>query len=354
MSKDYYNILGVSKSATEDEIKKAYRKKAHLHHPDKGGDANKFKEVNEAYQVLGNANKRQQYDQFGSAAFSGGSGPSGFSQQGGFSNINFDDLGDMFGGFGDWFGFGSNSRSENRQASRGEDLELNINLSFKEAIFGVEKEINYIRNGVCQTCKGSKAKPGSKLTTCSTCKGTGKITRLQRTILGNIQMQSVCQDCQGKGDKAENPCSDCSGQGLSKEKMKFKVKIPAGIDNGESIRLAGKGEYSLDGIAGDLYLRIRVSADSKFIRNGNDIKTEEFIKFSQAASGDKIEVETIYGPVKLKIPAGTQSNTVFRLKDKGVEKITARGKGDHFVLIKVKIPKGLSRKERKALEELNL
>ncbi len=349
MSKDYYNILGVDKNASQDEIKKAFRKKAHEHHPDKGGDEKKFTEINEAYQILGKEDKRAQYDQFGSSAFSGaqGQGFSGFSGAGG---INFEDLGDMFGGFSDMFGFGGGSRRQSQERA-GRDLELLVNLDFNEAAFGVEKEINYQRQNVCSSCNGQG---GSDLKTCPTCNGQGRVTQVQRTILGNIQMQSVCPDCKGKGQKPSKVCSDCRASGLSQEKIKFKVKIPAGIDDGESIRLAGKGEVSSSGQAGDLYLRIRVKAHESFVRQGSDIKSQEFINFSQAAGGDKIEVKTIQGLIKLKIPEGTKSETVFRLKNKGLTKVNGRGFGDHYVLIKIKVPKGLNKKQKSLLEDLNL
>lgn len=349
MSKDYYNILGVDKNASQDEIKKAFRKKAHEHHPDKGGDEKKFSEINEAYQVLSKADKRAQYDQFGSSAFSG-AGPQGFSGFSSAGGINFEDLGDMFGGFGDIFGFGSSSRKQNQERG-GRDLELLLNLDFNEAAFGVEKEINYQRQNLCGSCQG---KGGSDLKTCQTCNGQGRVTQVQRTILGNIQMQSACPDCKGKGQKPSNTCSSCRGAGLSQEKIKFKVKIPAGIDDGESIRLAGKGEVSSNGQAGDLYLRIRVKPHEEFVRQGSDIKSQEFINFSQAAGGDKIEVKTVQGPVKLKIPEGTKSETIFRLKNKGLARVNNRGFGDHYVLIKIKVPKGLNRKQKNLLEELNL
>lgn len=352
MSKDYYSVLGVNKNASQEEIKKAFRKKAHEYHPDKGGDEKKFNEINEAYQVLGKADKRSQYDQFGSAAFSGGApgqgqGFSGFSGAGG---IDFDDLGDMFGGFSDIFGFGGGSRKQS-QTKRGRDLELSINLEFNEAAFGVEREINYQRQNQCKTCDGQG---GSDMKTCSTCKGQGKVMQVQRTILGNVQMQSTCPDCKGRGQKPSNVCSDCRGSGLSLEKMKFKVKIPAGIDDGESIRLAQRGEVASNGQAGDLYLRVSVKPHKEFVRQGSEIKSEQFINFTQAATGDKIDVKTIHGLVKLKIPEGTKSDTVFRLKNKGLPRIDSHSFGDHYVLIKIKVPKGLNRKQKKALEDLNL
>ncbi len=350
MSKDYYQILGVDKGADQKEIKSAFRKKAHQYHPDKGGDEEKFKELNEAYQVLANAEKRQQYDQYGSAAFSGSG--QGFSSQG--FNMNFEDLNDMFSGFGDWFGFGgSNARHETH--TRAQDLEMTIQVSFMEAALGTEKEINYERTGFCDNCQGSGAEKGSDFENCPTCSGRGRVSRVQRTILGAMKMESICSDCQGKGKKAKQVCRKCKGQGSAHEKLKFKVKIPAGIDNGESIRIPNKGEVdALNGRVGDLFLRIMVNSHNDFKRQGSDVFTEKYISFSQAAAGDKIEVETIKGLVKLKIPEGTQSGTKFRLKDKGIPKLNGRGFGDHYVLVRIKVPKGLNRKQKKVLEELNI
>ncbi|QQG52551.1 MAG: molecular chaperone DnaJ [Candidatus Falkowbacteria bacterium] len=361
MSKDYYDILGVSKTASPDEIKTAFRKKAHEHHPDKGGDAEKFKEYNEAYQVLGNPEKRKQYDQFGSAfqnGQAGGANYGGFSgwQNGGGFNMDFEDLSEMFGGFGDIFGFGgANTRGGAKRQARGRDLELNLNLDFKEAVFGLEKEIQFSKNITCHHCHGQGYEPGAKVETCTNCRGTGKIARLQRTILGNIQTQSVCPHCDGEGKIYSQKCTRCSGSGVHHEQVKIKVRIPAGINNGESIRLSGQGEAGQKGAsAGDLYLRVKISNHPQFIRDGYDIKTEETISIRQAILGDKIDIETVNGPLKLKIPAGTQSGTIFKLKEKGIIKLHSRGIGDHFVKIIVKIPSNLSRKQKNLLEELDI
>lgn len=354
MSKDYYNILGVPKSAGAEEIKSAFRKKAHEYHPDKGGDAEKFKEINEAYQILGNEKKRQQYDQFGSSFQNGQAGP-GFSGFEGFraDGINFEDLGDIFGGFGDIFGFGGPRQS--RRNTRGRDLELSISLDFLEAAFGLEKEVSFSKINTCKHCQGSGAEPGAKIDTCSTCGGTGRVSRIQRTILGNVQTHAHCSHCDGEGKIPSKKCSRCHGSGQIKEEARIKVKIPAGINNGESIRLSGQGEAGLKGApAGDLYLHIKVSPHRKFRREGYDIKTEETISFSQAALGAKIDVETISGPLKLKIPEGTQSGTVFKLKDKGVSKLHGRGQGDHYVRVSIKTPTGLSKKQKQLLEELGV
>lgn len=365
MSKDYYNILGVSKDASQDEIKAAFRKKAHEFHPDKGGDAEKFKEINEANQVLGNPEKRKQYDQFGSAFQNGqagggfnGGGFGGFGGQGfggqGFSNMDFEDLGDIFGGFGDIFGFGGGRQTSKRQ-TRGQDMEMTISLDFMDAAFGVEKEISFTKNTTCDRCKGNGSEPGAKVETCKTCNGTGRVIRMQRTILGNIQTQATCTACEGEGKIYSQKCAKCGGSGVHRETVKLIVKIPAGINDGESIRLTGQGEVGEKGAsAGDLFLRIRLQAHKKFVRDGYDIRTEEEISVKQAILGDKIDIETIHGTIKLKIPEGTQSGTIFKIKEKGIEKLHNRGIGDQFVKIVVNIPRGLNKKRAQMLEELDI
>ncbi len=363
MGKDYYNILGVGKSASQEDIKKAFRKKAHEYHPDKkGGDEAKFKEINEAYQVLGDAKKRSQYDQFGStfeqARGQGGfSGFDGFRDFSGFTNgfnVDSDDLGDIFSGLGDIFGFGG-GRSRSKRPSRGNDIQVILTIEFSEAVFGAEKEISLKKKVVCDRCKGNGAEPGSKIEICKTCGGSGRITRVQRTILGNMQVQTACQDCNGEGKKYSKSCGKCAGTGISEEISRLKVKIPAGIDNGEIIRLSGQGEAGAKGAsAGDLYLKIRVKPDNRFERDGYDIRSKAEINFTQAALGDKIEVITVNGNVKLKIPAGTQSSTIFKLRDKGIFKLHGRGRGDHLVKVIVKTPKGLNKKQKEMFKELEL
>ena len=362
MAKDYYNTLGVDKSASQDEIKKAFRKKAHEYHPDKtGGDEAKFKEVNEAYQILGNSQKKSQYDQFGSTfdqAQAGGGFANGFS---GFTNgfssggvkVDFDDLGEMFGGIGDIFGFSGGSKSRKRQS--GSDIQVALTIEFSEAVFGVEKEISLQKNVVCDHCNGNLAEPGTKIETCKTCNGTGRVTKIQRTILGNMQMQAICDACGGEGKTYAQKCKKCHGSGAIMDSAKIKIKIPAGIDNNEVIRVSGHGEAGERGAAaGDLYIKVQVRENNKFKRDGYDIRSSMFISFAQAAMGDKIEVETIEGDVKLKIPAGTQSATVFKLRGKGISRLRSSGCGDHFVEVKVKIPDSLNRKQKQLLRELNL
>jgi molecular chaperone DnaJ len=367
MGKDYYKILGVEKSATQDEVKKAFLKLAHLHHPDKnGGKDDKFKEINEAYQVLGNKEKRAQYDQFGqtfngAGGFNPGQG-GGFGGFGGFQNggmnINMDDLGDlgeMFGGLGDMFGFGGGRSSRKRGPQRGSDIEATMTIDFMEAVFGTEKEVSLKKKVTCAKCGGSGAEPGSKIETCQTCGGHGRVRRVQQTILGSIQTETTCPSCGGDGKIPSQKCSDCRGAGLNLETVKFKVKIPAGVDDGGRMRLPGYGEAGEKGMsAGDLYLNINVRPSDKFERDGFDISTKKEINFTQAALGDKVEIETVHGMVDLKIPEGTQSGTVFKLKNKGVPHIDSKNFGDHLVEVIIKTPRNLSKKQKESLKELGV
>ena len=368
MSKDYYKTLGVEKTASDDELKKAFLKLAHQYHPDKnGGKDDKFKEINEAYQVLGNAEKRKQYDQFGQTFSGAGAGAGGY--QGGFGgfqngyggmNINMDDLGDlgeMFGGLGDIFGFGSARGGQGRRRGprRGSDIEAAMTIDFMEAVFGAEKEVTLKKKIVCTKCAGSGAEPGAKVENCTTCKGAGRVRRLQRTILGSIQTETTCPDCAGEGKTVSQKCSACRGAGVVYDTVKFKVKIPAGVDNGGRIRIPGYGEAGeKNAQAGDLFLEIKVRPSEKFERDDYDILTKKEIAFSQAALGDKVEVETVYGPVDLKIPEGTQSGTVFKLKNKGVGYTDGRTKGDHLVTVIIKTPKNLTKKQKESLKELGI
>lgn len=361
MSKDYYKVLGVNKGASQDDIKKAFRKLAHEYHPDKtGGTEAKFKEINEAYQVLGDPNKRTKYDQFGSAFEYGqaGGGFGGFGGQG-FSeniNINMDDLGEMFGGFGDIFGFSSRGGGRRgARAKRGSDIEVSLTIDFMEAVFGVEKEIGLNKTIKCEKCKGEGMEPGAKVESCKVCGGKGRTARIQRTIFGQMQVEMECSDCVGEGKAYSEKCSRCAGRGIVKEMVKLKVKIPAGIDDNGIIRLTGQGEAGEKSApAGDLYLHIRVKKDSRFERQGNDVITKNFISFTQAALGDKIEVETVDGPITMKIPEGTESGTVFRLRSHGIPNVQGRGKGDHLAEVKIKTPRNLNRKQKETLKDLGI
>lgn len=354
MSKDYYNVLGVEKSASKDEIKKAFRKKAHELHPDKkGGDEAKFKEINEAYQVLGDEQKRAQYDQFGSGAFdgSGGFGAGGFGGQGfgGFNgNINFEDLGDIFGDF--FGGFGGGGRG-GRQA-KGQDIEISLQLTFNEAIFGTQKEVSITKNNTCERCAGNGGEPGTTMKTCDACKGNGYTTRTQQSLFGVQQVRVNCTSCNGAGETPEKACTTCHGEGATYGRKTVRIDIPAGVENGNRVRLRGQGEAIKSGVSGDLYISLRVTDDKRFVRDGQHIYSEVGIGFTQAALGDNIEVDTVDGKVKLQIPAGTQSGERLRLKGKGVPH--GRGRGDHIVIVQVITPKKLSRKEKQLLEELDL
>lgn len=358
MGKDYYKVLGVNKDASSEEIKKAFRKKAHEYHPDKPtGNEAKFKEINEAYQALGDPSKRTQYDQFGSnfEQARGGSGFNGFSgfSQGGSGNYEFDlnDLGDIFGGFGDMFGFGD-GRGKNK-TRQGNDIQMIMTIDFNEAVFGVEKEISLNKTVACDRCHGNGAEPGSKIETCPTCKGAGRVIRMQRTILGNVQTQVTCPDCGGEGKTYSQKCSKCSGSGVHKQLISFKVKIPAGINNGETIRLSGQGEAgSHGGPSGDLYLQMRVIPSKIYKREGYNLYSEVQIGISKAALGTKIEVDGVDGKFVIKIPEGTQSGKEFIFKGKGVPKLNSHGRGDHIIKVIVITPTNLNRKQKQLLEEL--
>lgn len=355
MGKDYYKILGVEKGATDADIKRAFRKLAHQYHPDKtNGDAEKFKEINEAYQVLGNKEKRQQYDQFGTTfdgqgGFGGGN-PFGqgfdFSQGfGGAQNIDFD-LGDIFGSM-----FGGGAPSRGSRTNRGSDIELDIEITLKEAVFGTSKNISIRKENSCESCKGTGAENADSYEQCKTCDGSGRIST---TVLGTFRTQTVCPDCRGKGKTIKNKCGNCSGTGVTTENVDIKTEIPAGIDNGQAIRLPGQGNAGKNGAAsGDLYVNIRILTEKGFERQGFDLITEYDIPFTMAALGDQIEVKTIDGKVKLKIPAGTPSGKKFILKGKGVARLKTRGRGDQIVIVNVDVPTKLSKKQKQLLEELN-
>jgi molecular chaperone DnaJ len=354
--RDYYEVLGVSKDASADEIKKAFRKLAVKYHPDKeGGDEAKFKEINEAYEVLKDSTKRQRYDQFGHAGVGGAAGGNPFEGFGGFGgqgqNIHFDfgdgGLGDIFGSF---FGGGQGSR---RQAQdMGRDVQTDITLSFEEAIFGIEKDIHITLNDVCSHCKGGRAEPGFELKTCETCKGSGQVVHQMNTVFGTIQQASVCRTCEGRGKIPEKVCSVCNGKGVEKTKQELKIKIPAGIDDGAVIRLREHGEAAANGNKGDLYVQINVKAHKKFTREGDLILSTERISMVDAALGTEITVETVDGQVTMKVPAGTQSGTDFKLSGHGVPHIRGNGRGSHIVTLLVETPTDLSKDQKALLEQL--
>jgi molecular chaperone DnaJ len=364
MPRDYYDILGVKKGASDEEIKRAFRKLAHEHHPDKPtGNAEKFKEINAAYQTLGDAQKRARYDQFGHAAENMG-GPGGFNGggaggfdfsgfQGGFgggfgqgANFDMNDLGDLFGGM---FNGGQQAR---RGPARGRDIQMDAHITFVESAFGTDKDIRVYKTMACGECHGSGAEKGSKKTECAQCGGRGQIRRAQQTILGTIQTQSTCPRCDGTGSVPEKNCHACHGSGTVKGDREISLKIPAGIADGETLRVTGEGEAAPHGgRAGDLYLTVRVKPDPRFERDGFDVGSYADIPVSLAALGGETEVETVDGTVTVKIAPGTQPGTQLRLKGKGITHLRGHGRGDHIVEVRVKIPKKLSREQKKALEE---
>ncbi len=371
MAKNYYDILGVSKGASGDEIKRAYRKMAHEYHPDKNkGNEAKFKEINEAYQVLGNAEKKQQYDTYGQTfdqasrnggyqyqqgqnpfgGFSAGGGPGSAWDFGGFGGeggVEFD-LGDIFGDM-----FGGRRQRESRR-NRGIDLEMSLTINFEEAVFGAEKTITLEKKDVCKTCGGNGAEPGSKINSCPKCHGQGQIATTRRTIFGQIQSRTTCDRCEGTGKVPETPCHTCGGSGALRQEKTIAVKIPAGIDDGQRIRVAGEGEAGYRGSSpGDLYLAIRVRENKEFTRDGNNLLKELPVSFTQAALGAKIIVKTLDGQIELKIPNGTQSGTVMKVKNHGVPDIhNPSRRGDLLITVRVIVPNKLSRKEKELLKQL--
>ncbi len=354
--RDYYEVLGVGKNASADEIKKAFRRLAVQHHPDKeGGDEAKFKEINEAYEVLKDTSKRQRYDQFGHAgvggAASGGNPYEGFGGAGG-QNVNFDfgdlGLGDIFENF-----FGGGGGRGRQQQRRGRDIEAKVDVTFEEAIFGTESTVGMSIDDTCEHCKGTTVEPGHELKTCDTCQGSGQVVSVARTIFGNIQQATVCPTCKGTGKVPEKVCTVCHGKGTQHKSQRLTLKIPAGIDDGSVIRLREKGEAVAHGPKGDLYVNIRVKPHKKFTREGDIILSQEHVSMIDAALGTELEVETVDGPITMKIPAGTQSGTDFKLSGHGVPHLKGATRGAHIVTIVVDTPTKLTKRQRELLEEFH-
>ncbi len=360
--KDYYTILGVARNATKEDIKKAYRSLAHKYHPDKGGDEARFKEINEAYQVLSDEQKRGQYDQFG-AVFEGGGarqgGFDGFGSPFGGPGFNFD-----FGGgeansqgfdfsdiFEDFLGMSGNRR---RTAERkGRDIKIDLEISFEEAIFGGKKEIDLSKLSKCSHCSGGGGEPGSKMKTCPECNGKGNTQKNQRTILGSFTQVTTCAECLGTGKRPEKLCRECGGRGIRQTTERLEIFVPKGMQDGEVLKITGKGESSLaGGVPGSLYIRLHVLPHKTFRRQGDDVIMSLSLKLSQAALGDNIEVKTLDGSINLKIPESTQAGDMLKIRGKGAYASSGYGRGDLLIEIKVEIPKKLSRKARENLEKL--
>jgi len=349
--KDYYKTLGVDKNASKDEIKKAYKKLAKKYHPDLNKEADageKFKEINEAAAVLGDDKKRQHYDQFGTADFGGGQGFSGFDFRdfGSGFGFDFDDIFDTF--------FGGSGGRRRHGPRRGADVEYELEITLEEAASGVKKQINVPRLETCSKCSGSGAKSDIHIKTCEVCQGSGSVTRRQRTPFGIFQSSSVCSRCHGQGKEIEVPCPECGGEGNVQKERKIAIDIPAGVDTGSRLRVAGSGQAGdKGGPSGDLYLYISVQDHDIFQRDGLDIYTEVPISFRDCCLGSQLEVPTLKGKADLKIPAGTKVNTIFRLKSKGIPSLRGFGTGDQLVKVIIEVPKKLSKKQKELLEEFN-
>ncbi|MFQ5950890.1 MAG: molecular chaperone DnaJ [Candidatus Geothermarchaeales archaeon] len=354
-TRDYYEILGVRRDATKDQIKKTYRKLALKNHPDrnKSPDAeDKFKEISEAYAVLSDDQKRQQYDRFGHAGIHARYSPEDI-----FGGVDFDEL---FRGFGLGGGFPSifetffgSPRTRREGPTRGRDLRYTVEVSLEEAANGGEKTISFPRSEACPTCGGSGAKPGTSPRGCSSCQGTGQVRQVSRTAFGHMTSITTCPTCQGSGEVVDSPCPECEGEGQVIRNRKISVRMPPGVGTGSAIRLRGEGERGYrGGPRGDLYLRIRVMPHPVFVRDGDDLYCEFSISFSQAALGTEVEVPTLDGTAKMKVPGGTQSGTLFRLRGKGMPRMNGYGRGDEHVRVVAKTPEKLTREQRELFETL--
>ena len=350
MSKDYYEILGVNKGASKDELKKAYHKLAHKYHPDKNkGDDSKFKEVNQAYQTLSDDQKRSQYDRFGA------DGPQGFNpNQGGFGGFDFSgaqggmefDMGDLGDIFGDFFGGGGR-----RQAKRGRDISTEIDLSFQESIFGVKRTILLSKQSICDICKGTGGKPGAKMDTCKTCNGNGQVREMKRSILGTFETRKTCDTCHGQGKTPTEKCGECHGKGVRTKQEEIDINVPAGINAGEMVRMTGLGEAVQGGQAGDLYIKINVRSHGTFKRDGLNLTLDLPIKLTDALLGMTYNLKTLEGNmVEVKIPEGINHGELLRVRGKGVP--SGRGRGDIIIRIQIDMPKKLSKKSKETIEKL--
>ena len=349
MPQDYYETLGVPKSASSDEIKSAFRKLARQYHPDVSQEPDaeeKFKQLNEAYAVLSDEDKRAAYDRFGHAGVQGAGGVD-------WTTMDFSDIfGDLFNNFG-FGGFGGQTRRSPNAPRRGADLQYRINLTFEEAVFGEEKEIELNRDETCEHCHGNGAEPGTSTTRCATCGGRGEVRQSRQTILGSMVQVTTCPSCNGKGETISSPCRTCSGRGLERKTSHKKVNIPGGVDTGTQIRLAGEGQPGVNGgPPGNLYLVVQVQPHRYFRRRENDILLDLNINIAQATLGDEVKVPTVDGDSFLKIPSGTQPGKIIRMRGKGIPNLRGNGRGDQLVIINVEIPKSLSSDQRDLIEKL--
>ncbi len=351
--RDYYEILGISKSASQEEVKKAFHKLAHKYHPNKGGDESKFKEINEAYQVLSDKDKRSSYDRFGTADGAGvGSGDFNWAWgKGGAQNIEFDieDLNDMFG---DVFGFGRSKGKRN--FNKGKDIRVDMEINLKDVLETTPKEVSLRKEIICSRCEGKGAEPGTKINQCFSCRGTGEVQEIKKTFLGSFTKWGICPECRGDGQKPEKPCNVCAGEGRVKGDERFEINIPAGVDSHQMLKISGKGEAGRKGgQAGDLYVRILVKPDKVFKRKGDDLLVSLPITFSQAVLGDKIAVPTLEGEdLREKISAGTESGKVVKINNRGIPHFSGYGRGDLYIQLNVETPKRLTKEQKMLLKKL--
>ncbi len=354
MPEDYYQILGIARNANQEEIKKAYRKLAHKHHPDKGGSEAKFKEINEAYQVLSNKDKRAQYDRFGRTFDGAGQGfDPGFDFGAGFGGEEFGDFGDIGEIFEEFFGTGSADRRK-KDLKRGKDIEIDIEIPLEAVLKSQEKKITLYKMVVCSRCNGIGAEPGTSVKECFTCRGTGQVQQIKRTIFGSVTRYVICPECGGEGTKPEKPCNVCKGQGRIKKEEEIILYIPAGVDTNQVIKIEGKGDAGeKGGQAGDLYVRILVKKHHLFIRRGDDLYILIPISFSQAVLGDEKEAPTLEGKkILLKVPSGTESGKVLRISGKGIPRFAGFGRGNMYVELEIETPKKLTRTQKELLKKL--
>ncbi len=347
--RDYYEVLGVPKNASNDDLKSAFRRLARQYHPDVNSEPDaeeRFKEINEAYAVLSDAERRAAYDRYGHAGVRGPGGATDFT-------VDFSDFADIFGDLFGFGGFGRTSRRTRNAPRRGADLQYRLELNFEEAVFGVEREIEITRDEVCATCQGSGAEPGTSPVRCATCNGNGEVRQVRQTILGSMVQVSTCPTCNGSGETIASPCHTCQGRGLERRTRKKMVNIPAGVDNGTQIRLAGEGQPGVNGGPnGSLYIAVQVKAHKFFRRRDNDVLLDLDINIAQATLGAEVEIPTVDGKATLKIPAGTQPGKVLRMRSKGVPHLRGNGRGDQLVIVNVEVPTRLSNEQRRLFEQL--
>ena len=356
---DYYEVLGITKSASQDEIKKAFHKLAHKYHPDKGGDEKKFKEINEAYQVLSDAQKRQQYDQFGRTFDQAGAGGQGqnwdfnWAWQNSNQDFGFEDLGDVFENLFS-FGGGGGRRASRKDIRKGKDIEIDIEISLEQILKQTSKKITLAKIIACHRCHGNGAEPGTKINECFSCRGVGQVQQIKKTILGSYTSFTTCPECKGEGTRPEKPCNVCRGEGRIKGEEDITVHIPAGIDSNQVIEIEGSGNAGKKGgKSGNLYVRVFIKEHPVFNRKGDDLYLSRDINYSQAALGDEIEIPTLDGTnIILTVPQGTESGNVLRISGKGIPHFGGYGKGNMYVELKIKTPKRISRKQKELLDEL--